>query len=59
MSFDDTKKQLEAVHVVDSSEQQEELKKAAKALYNTAVFLQEQDDVKAFDPKHYEEATEG
>lgn len=59
MSFDDTKKQLEAVHVVDSSDQQEELKKAAKALYNTAVFLQEQDDVKAFDPKHYEEATEG
>lgn len=58
MSVDDTKKQLEAVHVVDSTEQEEQLKKAAKALYNTAVFLQEQDDVKAYDPKHYEEATE-
>lgn len=59
MSFDETKKQLAAVHVVDSTEQEEQLKKAATALYNTAVFLQEQDDVKAFDQKHYEEATKG
>ena len=59
MSFDETKKQLAAVHVVDSTEQEEQLKKAATALHNTADFLQEQGEVKAFDLKHYQEATEG
>ena len=37
MSFDETKKQLAAVHVVDSTEQEEQLKKAATALHNTCL----------------------
>lgn len=58
LDTEEIKRQLAAVQIVPTSEQEEQRRKAARVLYDTAVFLQEQDDVRADTPQHYEAATQ-